>query len=352
MTDAEWRPARDLPIAVWTFDAPMRVIAAVNGHAMRGGLRAAAGIDFAYDSFPERALRADEGDPRHKAPAAGGHQIFRGRGRAPANATIVLTGKPFSGRDAFEWGILNKSATRCADEEAWRPSTAISRQCARLGAPGQALDYVFGMQRTEHRLRCEVEAYNRLDPHRGTRPGGHRDFNESGRASCLRGGDPHPPGAAQRDPPSPITAGRGYSAMNATSPRAEAGEGGAGASRREGEGPPRDDLLQLDFRRQDLDMAPMVMTARGPGWPRSASHCSRGPGWPLTSTLIQSSRVADREEICSRSAGSRKNGTASSDRSGPGCERRVWPGRSATTKCSTRISRGEGGRTGAMSPAE
>jgi enoyl-CoA hydratase/carnithine racemase len=111
-------------------------------------------------------------------PGAGGTQTLpRVVGERRAKE-IILTGKPFTARQAADWGILNRVCTR---DELW-PAVMETAAAIAANAPlsvRQAKKSIhFGLQmdiRTA--LRFEIEAYNQLV---GTedRIEGIRSFNE------------------------------------------------------------------------------------------------------------------------------------------------------------------------------
>lgn len=79
------------------------VISAVNGHALGGGCELAMMCDVLYCSE-----KANFGQPEIKLgviPGAGGSQrLTKAIGKSRA-MELILTGKNFSGRDAFDWGL-------------------------------------------------------------------------------------------------------------------------------------------------------------------------------------------------------------------------------------------------------
>lgn len=79
------------------------VISAVNGHALGGGCELAMMADVLYCS-----AKANFGQPEIKLgviPGAGGSQrLTRAIGKSRA-MELILTGKNFSGQDAYDWGL-------------------------------------------------------------------------------------------------------------------------------------------------------------------------------------------------------------------------------------------------------
>ncbi|KAK5135223.1 hypothetical protein LTR08_005472 [Meristemomyces frigidus] len=92
------------------------VISAVNGHALGGGCELAMMCDILYCSE-----KANFGQPEVKLgiiPGAGGSQrLTRAIGKSKA-MELILTGKTFSGQNAYDWGLAARvfeTAEQCVD---------------------------------------------------------------------------------------------------------------------------------------------------------------------------------------------------------------------------------------------
>ena len=142
---------------------PVPIIAAVNGPVFAGGMEMALCCDFIY-ARRRRALRADRGDPgnhaggrRHPEPAA--------RSRRPARREILLTGKPYSAEEAYDWGMVNRICKpETLLEEALETATVIAnnapistRQIKQWVDMGLNMDL-----HSCHENDFEIEAYNRM----------------------------------------------------------------------------------------------------------------------------------------------------------------------------------------------
>ncbi len=108
MSDATWRSQHALveQIARAMMQAPMPLIAAVNGVAMGGGAEIALLCDFIYAAdharfaFPEvtRGIMPGMAGPQNLPRAVG---VRRAK-------EIVLGGQPFSAQEAADWGMVNR----------------------------------------------------------------------------------------------------------------------------------------------------------------------------------------------------------------------------------------------------
>jgi enoyl-CoA hydratase/carnithine racemase len=146
----------------WTLvDLPLPVIAAVNGHAVGGGLELALCCDFIFASQQARFALTEV--TLGIMPGGGGTQnLPRAVGERRAKQ-IVLTGESFDAAQALQWGLVNE--VHAADRVVGRALEAAARIA--LNAPKsvrQAKKAMrFGGQmelRTAYRF--EVEAYNAL----------------------------------------------------------------------------------------------------------------------------------------------------------------------------------------------
>jgi enoyl-CoA hydratase len=163
---------------------PVPIIAAVNGAAFAGGMEMALCADFIYAA--EHARFALTEVTLGIMPGAGGTQnLPRAVGSRRAKE-ILLTGKPFSAQDAYDWGMVNrvcKAETLLA--EALETAATIAdnapistRQIKQSVNMGQNMDLQSAMM-------FEIEAYNRLVPTEDRREG-IRAFNEK-RKPVYRG---------------------------------------------------------------------------------------------------------------------------------------------------------------------
>lgn len=163
MTAAVWRHQHALIEREYRamLDFPLPVLAAVNGHAFAGGFEIMLACDFAY-AVPGARFALTE-VTLGIMPGAGGTQLLpRAVGERRARE-ILLTGKPFTAVQAFEWGAIN---ALCEPADLLPTVLGVAQTIAG-NAPlsiRQAKKSVrFGMQmELQTALRYEAEAYDHL----------------------------------------------------------------------------------------------------------------------------------------------------------------------------------------------
>ena len=155
---------------------PVPVLGAINGAAYAGGCELALCCDFLYAAEGARFALTEV--TLGIMPGAGGTQnLPRAVGERRAKE-IILTGRPFSAQEAFEWGMVNRlcAADRLIDEtlETARriaDNAPISvRQAKHSIHNGLQMDLASAML-------FEIEAYNRMVPTEDRREG-IASFNE------------------------------------------------------------------------------------------------------------------------------------------------------------------------------
>jgi enoyl-CoA hydratase len=178
MTDQQWQDQHlifERAIRA-IIHCPVPIIAAVNGAAYAGGMEIALCADFIYAA--EHARFALTEVTLGIMPGAGGTQTLPRAVGARRAKEILLTGKPFTAQQGFEWGMVNRI---CASEtlvaEALETAAAIAgnapistRQIKQSVNYGLNMDLASGMM-------FEIEAYNRMVPTEDRREG-IRAFNE------------------------------------------------------------------------------------------------------------------------------------------------------------------------------
>jgi enoyl-CoA hydratase/carnithine racemase len=178
MTDQQWQDQHlifERAIRA-VINCPVPVIAAVNGAAFAGGLEISLCCDFIYAA--EHARFALTEVTLGIMPGAGGTQSLpRAIGSRRAKE-ILLTGKPFTAEQAYEWGMVNRLCNADALlAEALETAATIAanapisvRQIKHAVNQGLGVDLATGMM-------FEIEAYNRMVPTEDRREG-IRAFNE------------------------------------------------------------------------------------------------------------------------------------------------------------------------------
>jgi len=178
MTDEQWQDQHlifERMVRAIT-GCPVPVIAAVNGAAYAGGMEIALCCDFIYASETARFALTEV--TLGIMPGAGGTQnLPRAVGSRRAKE-ILLTGRPFTVQQAFDWGMVNRI---CPAEtllpDALETAAVIAgnapistRQIKQSVNMGLNTDLQTGMM-------FEIEAYNRMVPTDDRREG-IRAFNE------------------------------------------------------------------------------------------------------------------------------------------------------------------------------
>jgi enoyl-CoA hydratase/carnithine racemase len=178
MSDAAWQDQHLI------FERMMRaltlcsvpVIAAVNGAAYAGGCELALGCDFIYAAETARFALTEV--TLGIMPGAGGTQnLPRAVGERRAKE-LILTGRPFSAREAYDWGMVNwLAAPGRLIEEALEVGRRIAQNAPiAVRQAKHAIHFGLGMD-LHSGMMFEIEAYNRLVPTEDRREGV-RAFNE------------------------------------------------------------------------------------------------------------------------------------------------------------------------------
>ena len=172
MSDAAWQAQHLIyeRMVRAIIGCPLPIIGAINGAAYGGGCELAAAFDFIYVSdtakFAQTEVRLGF------IPGAGGTQtLARAIGERRAKE-VILSGKPFTAQQAFDWGLANQI---CAPETVVSDALAMAKTIA-ANAPiavRQAKQSIHkGLQMgLMDGLAFEVEAYNRAIPTQDRREG-------------------------------------------------------------------------------------------------------------------------------------------------------------------------------------
>jgi len=172
MTDAEWRYQHAVfEQGVMALRAcPVPVIAAVNGAAYGGGCETALNVDFAYASSTARFALTEV--TLGIIPGTMGTQNLPNAVGERRAKEIILTGKPFTAEQAYQWGMINRV---CAPETLMEETLETARVIA-ANAPQSVMRAKRAMSVATQVDRAsgyqfELEAYNRLigtdDRHEG-----------------------------------------------------------------------------------------------------------------------------------------------------------------------------------------
>ena len=157
-------------------ECPMPVIAAVNGAAYAGGCEIALGCDFIYAARTARFALTEV--TIGIMPGAGGTQTLpRAVGLRRAKE-ILLTGRPFSAEDAYQWGMVNRLCDAgTVVKEALETAAAIATNAPiSIRQAKRSMHYGVNMSLADGML-FEIEAYNRMVPTEDRREG-IASFNE------------------------------------------------------------------------------------------------------------------------------------------------------------------------------
>jgi enoyl-CoA hydratase len=178
MTDAQWQDQHLIfERAIRAMIAcPVPIVAAVNGAAYAGGMEMALCCDFIY--AVETARFALTEVTLGIMPGAGGTQSLpRAVGTRRAKE-ILLTGRPFTAQQGFEWGMIN----RLCSAETLLPEALETAAIIAGNAPistrqiKQSVNMGANMD-LQSAMMFEIEAYNRMVPTDDRREG-IRAFNE------------------------------------------------------------------------------------------------------------------------------------------------------------------------------
>ncbi|MGH7040433.1 MAG: enoyl-CoA hydratase-related protein, partial [Stellaceae bacterium] len=172
MSDAAWQEQHYLfERMIRAFLAcPVPVVGAVNDAAYAGGLELALCCDFLYAAETARFALTEV--TLGIMPGAGGTQnLPRALGERRAKE-IILTGRPFTAQDAYEWGLVNRL---CAPGRVVPEALETARQIADNApiAVRQAKHAIHsGLQMDlASAMMFEIEAYNRMVPTADRREG-------------------------------------------------------------------------------------------------------------------------------------------------------------------------------------
>jgi len=175
MTDQQWQDQHLIfERAIRAIIAcPVPIIAAVNGAAYAGGMEIALCCDFIYAAESARFALTEV--TLGIMPGAGGTQTLPRAVGARRAKEILLTGRPFTAQQGFDWGMVNRVCAEALETAAAIANNApiSTRQIKQSVNYGLNMDLASGMM-------FEIEAYNRMVPTEDRREG-IRAFNEKRR---------------------------------------------------------------------------------------------------------------------------------------------------------------------------
>jgi enoyl-CoA hydratase/carnithine racemase len=178
MTDDDWQTQHLLfERMIRAFIAcPVPIVGAINGAAYAGGCELALCCDFLYAAESARFALTEV--TLGIMPGAGGTQnLPRAIGERRAKE-VILTGRPFSAREAHDWGMVNRL---CASERLIEETLETARRIAdnapiSVRQAKHAIHYGLQMD-LGSAMMFEIEAYNRMVPTEDRREGVN-SFNE------------------------------------------------------------------------------------------------------------------------------------------------------------------------------
>ena len=184
MTDEQWQAQHLLfERMIRAFiGCPVPVIGAINGAAYAGGCELALCCDFLYAAETARFALTEV--TLGIMPGAGGTQnLPRAVGERRAKE-IILTGRPFTAAEAFEWGMVNRL---CAPERLLDETLETARRIAdnapiSVRQAKHAIHYGLQMDLASG-MMFEIEAYNRMVPTEDRREGMPPSTKSASRAS-------------------------------------------------------------------------------------------------------------------------------------------------------------------------
>ncbi|HET6305871.1 MAG TPA: enoyl-CoA hydratase-related protein [Rhodopila sp.] len=178
MTDEQWQDQHLIfeRMIRAMLACPVPVIAAVNGAAYAGGLEIALCADFIYAADTARFALTEV--TLGIMPGAGGTQnLPRAVGTRRAKE-ILLTGRPFTVQQAFDWGMVNRICQPDALLQQALETAATIAANAPISTRQIKQSVNMGLNTDlQTALMFEIEAYNRLVPTEDRREG-IRAFNE------------------------------------------------------------------------------------------------------------------------------------------------------------------------------
>jgi len=178
MTDETWQAQHLLfeRMIRGFIGCPVPVIGAINGAAYAGGCELALCCDFLYAAETARFALTEVS--LGIMPGAGGTQnLPRAVGERRAKE-IILTGRPFSAMEAYEWGMVNRLCTpeKLLDETLETARRIADNAPISVRQAKHAIRYGLQMDLASA-MMFEIEAYNRMVPTADRREG-IASFNE------------------------------------------------------------------------------------------------------------------------------------------------------------------------------